>query len=238
MTTPADRLPEGRASTGCEFFTSVAAELALGSLAGAERSAAIAHVDQCEPCRTLVEGLSATADSLLLAAPETDPPAGYEVRLLARLNQADVPAHSTVVPLRRRTRAVLAVAAACLALAGAGVGLGLAVSPRSPAPLSSSGSLRMATLHSVGAQSRTVGEVVVTKATPSWVLMTLDRPGWSGWVTCLVTTGGRSEKIGSFYLDHGAGSWAVRLPSSPDAVTSARVTSSSGVVFATASFAS
>jgi len=72
--------------SGCELLQSVSAELALGSLTGSERSAALAHVDDCQPCRQLVEELTAAADSLLLIAPEADPPAGFEVRLLERLH--------------------------------------------------------------------------------------------------------------------------------------------------------
>jgi hypothetical protein len=107
MTTPTNR-PSGESATGdevsatslrkpelslsgCELLEAFAAELALGSLTGPERSAALAHLDECQHCRRLVEELTAAAESLLLIAPEADPPAGFEVRLLERLKASRGP---------------------------------------------------------------------------------------------------------------------------------------------------
>ncbi|HKH88737.1 MAG TPA: hypothetical protein VKA05_07930, partial [Acidimicrobiales bacterium] len=216
---------------------SVAAELALGSLSGAARSAALSHLDGCDDCRTLVEDLATAADALLLVAPEVDAPAGFEVRLLARLRAAQdsaMPSVAPVVRLRQRTRAVFAAAAAAIVIAAAGVGVGVAVAPQRTQP-AASGQVRVATLRS-GTQAA-VGNVVLTAGSPSWVLMTLHRPGWSGWVYCVVTVNGQSKRIGSFWVHDGLGSWAVRLSGSGSAVTSAQVETSSGSVYATAEFA-
>jgi hypothetical protein len=250
MTTPSDPFADdaGRSAsragseeqgalTGCEWFDSVSAELALGSLSGAARSAALGHLDTCEPCRALVEDLSTAADALLLVAPEVDPPAGFEVRLLARLKAGETTTESPVAPvihLRRRMRMAVAAAAAAIVIAGAGVGIGVAVAPRATQS-TAAGQVRVATLRSA---SETVGSVVLTGGRPSWVLMTLHRPGWSGWVYCIVTENGQSKRIGSFWVHDGLGSWAVQLGSSSSSITSAQVESPDGSVYATAAFAS
>ncbi|HEX4538956.1 MAG TPA: hypothetical protein VH112_01835, partial [Acidimicrobiales bacterium] len=67
-----------------------AAEVALGILSGPERADALGHLEHCVGCRVRVEGLAQTGDSLLLLAPEVDPPMGFESRVAARVNgQAD-----------------------------------------------------------------------------------------------------------------------------------------------------
>ena len=45
---------------GCDEFTDVAAELALGVLTGRERAQAIAHLDHCDACRENVRQLTMT----------------------------------------------------------------------------------------------------------------------------------------------------------------------------------
>lgn len=255
MTNPPDRSttnlgknrPESEPGkpTGCELFESMAAELALGSLAGAERSQALAHLDRCDECRRAMDELSAAADALLLAAPSADPPAGFEVRWLSRIRQETpeaVAPETPSPPARRRaargwtrTRVLAAVAAAAVVLAAAGVGIGVAVSPRPIA--ATSGPIRTAILRSAGYESEgaTVGEVAVAAGNPSWVVMTVHKAGWSGRVECIVTMNGRSEAVGSFWLRDGSGSWALRLPAS-GTVTAASVRAVGGPVLASAVF--
>ncbi|MGC9961963.1 MAG: hypothetical protein ABSE47_08685 [Acidimicrobiales bacterium] len=244
-----DRYAEVRRDrlTGCDLFESVAAELALGSLTGADRSAALAHLDGCEPCGTLLHELSAATDALLLAAPEADPPAGFEVRWLARIGSdtaaAAVPApveegrRATVLPLRRRARSVFAAAAAAIVLAGAGVGVGVTVA-RQPSTATATGPIRLAALRSTASYDGggPVGEVAITPGNPSWLVMTFQKPGWSGQVECVVTERGQSKQIGTFWLHDGTGSWAVLLPSAAGSVSTAQVRELTGSVLATASF--
>jgi hypothetical protein len=261
MTTPPDRFAHdgehdaqyGDAEdeglpAGCELFHSVAAELALGSLTGPERSIALSHLDDCGNCRALLEDLSVTADALLLAAPEADPPAGFEVRLLARLGHGEpaaAPAQSTggrgtVIWLRGRARTVLAAAAAVVAIAGAGIGVGVAVAPRH-ATQTAAPEIRVGTLQSLATSSApaaSVGEVAIATGDPSFVAMTFRKPGWSGWVYCAVSVNGQTKVLGSFYVRDGSGSWAIPFTSSGAAVSSAQIDGSDGAVFATAHFAS
>lgn len=256
--------PDKASLSGCDFLASVAAEFALGSLTGAERSVAIAHLDSCESCRAEMKDLSSAADALLLVAPEIDPPAGFEVRLLARRAAAEgarsgvaagtagagggrsqdadgPPASETaqIIPLRRRPRAILAGAAAAVVIAAAGVGIGLAAASR-PAghQVVAASAFRVATLRATDSYSGTsVGQVVISNGQPSWVLMSFDRPGWTGWVDCVVAAGGRSWVAGRFYVSNGNGSWGVRLGStSGQSVTSARIVLPNGPVLAVANF--
>jgi hypothetical protein len=71
----------------CNEFRSIAAEVALGVLSGSERADALAHMEHCVGCRALVESLAQTGDSLLLLAPEADPPMGFESRVAARVGE-------------------------------------------------------------------------------------------------------------------------------------------------------
>jgi hypothetical protein len=241
--------PDREHLSGCEFFHSISSELALGSLTGSDRSAALAHLESCEACQASLKELSVAADALLLLAPEADPAAGFEVRLLARLGHdatsgaippmapaAPASGRGSIVPLRLRARAALAAAA--VVIAGAGIGLGVAVAPRRVQP-AATGQIRLATLRSGNAYVTTavnVGEVAITGGSPSWVVMTVQRPGWSGRVYCVVDEGGRSRLVGSFWLHDGAGSWAVQLSSPGSSVTSAQVREGNGAVLATADF--
>ena len=85
----------------CGTVEELAPELALGQLPGHERAAVLAHLAGCVGCRTLVEELSAVADSLLLLAPEDEPPVGFESRVVEQL--------SDIRGTGRRRRVVLAV---------------------------------------------------------------------------------------------------------------------------------
>ena len=70
---------------GCQEFSDVAAELALGVLTGRERAQALAHLDHCASCREEVGQLTATGEGLLGLLPSVEPPAGFEARVMDRL---------------------------------------------------------------------------------------------------------------------------------------------------------
>ena len=70
---------------GCQEFSDVAAELALGVLTGRERAQALAHLDHCASCREEVGQLTATGEGLLGLLPSVEPPAGFETRVMDRL---------------------------------------------------------------------------------------------------------------------------------------------------------
>ncbi|MFE5813003.1 zf-HC2 domain-containing protein [Streptomyces sp. NPDC056479] len=84
----------------CAWLRSVADELALGVLSGQERAEAIAHLDRCATCREHVEQLTPVADGLLCLLPGSEPPVGFETRVMDRL-RLNRPAR------RRRPRAAV-----------------------------------------------------------------------------------------------------------------------------------
>jgi hypothetical protein len=70
----------------CGQFEDLSAELALGILEGRERAVALAHVEHCADCRQDLLAMGAVADRLVELTPSAEPPAGFETRVLARLN--------------------------------------------------------------------------------------------------------------------------------------------------------
>ena len=83
---------------GCADLAEVAPELALEILGGAERAVAIAHLEGCVACQQLVDTLAADADRLLMLAPSTEPPAGFQQRVLTSLDRVAQPAASRPGP--------------------------------------------------------------------------------------------------------------------------------------------
>src|ERR1700689_4331404 len=83
---------------GCEQYGAELAELPLGVPTGRDRARVLSHVESCPRCAEELEILSRTADSVVQAAPDVEPPLGFEVRLFARMGLTDV------APRRRRRR--------------------------------------------------------------------------------------------------------------------------------------
>ena len=85
----------------CSELADVAPELALGTLPGRQRAAALAHLDRCADCRLTVEELSDAADTLLLMAPEVAPSAGF-ARRTAKGFVAQTPTAPDRLPIAAR----------------------------------------------------------------------------------------------------------------------------------------
>jgi len=90
----------------CAQVRELAPELALGILSGAERAEALLHVNGCARCQAYVAELTEAADVIPQLAPEAEPPAGFESRVLRRLEERE-----------RRTRRRWIAAAAAVAAA-------------------------------------------------------------------------------------------------------------------------
>src|SRR4051794_7116501 len=100
--------------SSCVEVRTLCPEAALGLLSGSERADVLEHLDRCESCRELMHELSEVSDDLVLLAPNGEPPAGFEQRVLDRIGAT-----------RRRRRwpiAIAALAAAVLAVVGFAVG--------------------------------------------------------------------------------------------------------------------
>jgi hypothetical protein len=218
---------------GCEQYADELAELALGVLTGRERARVLSHVESCPRCAEELEILSRTADSVLQAAPDMDPPLGFEVRLFERMGVTDVR------PRRRRLRrsrwvpAVVGAAAAAVAL---GVGLSVTSSPSTSPTVSAQapGSHQVETAALVSA-GKTVGHVMTFGGDKPWMSMMLDDSSAHGTVRCVVVTeDGVTHTVGTFESREGYGAWMAPLHVNPATVRTAEVVSPSGTVIATA----
>src|SRR6059058_3689151 len=81
-------------STHCAGIRALLPELALGIADGEERARALEHLGGCAECRRELDELSAIADELVALAPEREPPAGFEGRVIERLRVRAAPARA------------------------------------------------------------------------------------------------------------------------------------------------
>ena len=72
--------------TACDRARSSAASLVLGELAGDERAALVDHLDTCPACRSVVADTGSALEAILVAARSVEPPAGFEGRVLDRID--------------------------------------------------------------------------------------------------------------------------------------------------------
>jgi hypothetical protein len=100
-----------RNGSHCAQTRDLLPELALGIADGEQRALALEHVAGCAGCRRDLEELSSVADELVALAPRREPPAGFDGRVLNRLDVRRAPRRP-----RRRLR-YLSFAAAVLAAA-------------------------------------------------------------------------------------------------------------------------
>ncbi len=221
----------------CEKHSGELAELALGVLTGRERAQALSHVESCPRCADELEQLSRVADTVVQAAPEVEPPMGFEVRLFEKMGVSDELArHRTRRHPWRHPRwaaATVGVAAATAVALGLGLNLPSSTAPtvtalgqhgRSPvvaAPLVENGT--------------TVGRVAIFSGNTPWMSMMLADSSARGTVNCVVMTDdGLSHQVGTFVAHKGYGAWISPLRVNPRDISSAEVVSPSGTVIATA----
>jgi predicted anti-sigma-YlaC factor YlaD len=214
----------------CAQLCEAAPELALGTLPGRQRAAALAHLDRCVECRLTVEELSDAADALLLLAPDVAPPAGFARRV----------ANGFVAPRQPRWRAiarVAAVAAAVLALAMAGVAVVSGRPGPAPHPSFALGDPGVRLAQFVPANGERVHGLVFASAdSPSWVFMTVQDEGSSDKYRCQIAVGNDQWiDVGSFQLHDGSGSWGKAVTADLHQPTAVRLLDEHGAVAATAS---
>jgi Putative zinc-finger len=197
----------------CAELETLAPELALGTIDGAERAAVLSHLAGCAKCREHTDQLAGVADRLLLLAPPAEPPPGFEIRVLTRVAGPAAKPARTARPLRsarsvrRPRRALVGVAAVALVAALAGGGLAL-----------------------LGGSDRDDGDVHVARAEddegrwtcravaygtdPGWVFIALNRT--DGMNRTFAVEGRRvgnaaTIRLGDLTLRDGHGSLAVQL---------------------------
>ena len=111
---------ERRPAMDCDRVADLVPELALGLLDGAERAAVLGHVEGCSRCQADLAGLTEVGEHLLLLAPASEPPPGFESRVLAQLAPSPRRGRARWRPLWVAAAAVLVV----LVTAGAVLALG------------------------------------------------------------------------------------------------------------------
>jgi hypothetical protein len=208
----------------CEQTRRVAAELALGIADGAERAEALRHLAECAECRRTVEELSTIADELLMLAPDREPPAGFESRVLARMRPP------TAARTKRWRRVLAPVAAAGVAaVASVAIVFGatsddrrLAAHYRATLAVAHGSDFEAARLQAPGRVR--AGVVYGYRGTPSWVFVAVYRSYRSTAYTLELTmTSGRRVALPSFRLDPRTGSAGRTIPVDLRHVSSVRL---------------
>lgn len=99
-------------------------EMALGEVPEPRRSELLSHLTSCLRCRATYGDVVAAIDATIPAAPEAQPPAGFEARVLASLGiESPAPGRPVERLTRSRTsRVLLAAAAVGVAVAGGALG--------------------------------------------------------------------------------------------------------------------
>lgn len=207
-------------SLRCTDLRSLAPDLALDELTGADRAAALEHLATCADCRSFVAELAVVADSLLLLAPESEPPPGFETAVLSRTTGG-----SPRRAMHRRWRA----AAIAVGAAAAGVVLGIVVADGVSDPTAPR--LPIAAVLT-GADGDPAGTVVLA-ADPDRMTCVFESERFGGAYAVEVDVdGGGTVDLGEFHADGAPWSWTIELPDgiAAEDVLAVRVRSGDGVV--------
>lgn len=202
----------------CEDVDEVAADFALGLVDGETRSGVVAHIEKCAACRAQVNEFTDAADSLLLLVPETEPPAGFESRVLEKIGR------------RRPNRLWLGAIAAVLILVLATAAAVAVLSRRSP---SNQTTAVVATMRSTAGTD--VGRAIVTNESDAWLYMSATSGEVKGKMACdLVLKDGSVMRLGEFNAEDGSAEWdgSTHVPKSR--IREIRVTDAGGTVVGSA----
>jgi hypothetical protein len=222
----------------CDALRHVASELALDMLNGEERAAALGHLETCGSCRVEVALLTDAAEALLLLAPEVAPSAGFDQRVVARIERLAAPGEAVTVRIRRRWhppwRGVLAAAAVVLIVAA---GLLVTGSPSRHELAAPTAEMRTGTGQVVGDVSLTADPPAIALTIPDWIGLirtygaTVDAPYWLS----VQTDDGRRDlyRLPSAE-DH---PWTVPIQVDPHRVTAVSLIDDRGEVWCRAQFA-
>lgn len=209
--------------TGCDVARESLAELALGTLRGEELRQVSSHVEQCRDCRREVTSMLPVASQLLELIPGTEPPLGFDRRVLSRVQQSD----SSKAWFSRRRTVIMSIAAAAAIIFGVSgwlVGAGSSGQHRTRPELTAA----------FTNQGHQVGQIEAY-GKPQWLTVTVHGTGISGPVTCQLVHGdGSVTTMGSFDLVGGSGTWSTPDPAGMANVSQARLVDSSGAVIAVA----
>lgn len=191
----------------CDELRDLAPELALDLLAGAERAEALVHIEGCGSCRAIVRDLSDAAEVLPLAAPEAEPPPGFEARVLGALGGGQRRAW-------RRWAAAVAATAAAAAIVSI-VAVRIVDRGRDDAPVVAS-DVAVSDVWSapmVSDDGMDVGWAFVSDGRPAAVSLWISYAIPEGEYTVEATRGdGTTLELGTLAVGDGRGTWAGTAP--------------------------
>jgi Putative zinc-finger len=193
----------------CDEARELISELALGIADGEERARVLEHVEDCPDCRRELERQSAVADSLLVLAPEQEPPPGFELDVLRSI-RPPAPRRSILRPLA----AVGAVAAAVAITVGAmliGTRDDRRLADQYRAALEEANGRYFSAAQLTDPAGRRGGVLFTYRGTPSWILVTVSTALRASVDRAeLVDRGGNRIPLPSFRLADGA--WGGSIP--------------------------
>jgi hypothetical protein len=214
-------------SETCEPVRELLPELALGILGGEDRARALDHLSGCAECSNELAALSRAADGLLALAPQHEPPAGFEDRVLARLRR-ERPKH------RARRFTMFATAAALIAVvAGGAVWVGtahdrtLGKDYQNILAIQHGSELAAARLETTDGFA--VGEAFTYQGKPSWLFVVVTTaPVADGAYDIYGTVHGTAVRLGRITIAHGRGDWGGVTTTNMKAVDEIRVVDRAG----------
>ena len=229
----------------CQQCREIAAELAINVITGTERAQALAHLDSCPACRDTVSALTVTVDRLVELIPETQPPPGFEHRVIAALTPA--------APRLRRWRTPAAAILVASALTVGGSILDHTNHGATPADAQAGERTVMyapLTTTEQHSEQHQIGHAYIYPGNPSWIYLSLDTKSnttsdsvdthsnaTSDTVQCeVVRQDGSAVPVATFSLTHGRGAWGGPAPVDRDTLISARLINGNGHTLATAHF--
>jgi Putative zinc-finger len=198
----------------CEEMRELAPDIALGIADGEERAEALEHLSTCADCRRQVEQLSQVADELLMLAPEQEPPAGFESRVVQSLGLERRP-RRRLTPrwLAVRLGPPLAAAAVAVVAMVTVYSDDRQTAERYREALARAGGQYFQAEPLRDGSGAEAGVVFGYQGTPSWVLVTVDR-GHRDRISRgeLITTDRRTIPLPALELDPRDGSWGGAIP--------------------------
>jgi hypothetical protein len=231
----------------CSDVEALASELALGILSGDERAAALRHLSSCPTCQHEVETLSLVADELLLAAPEQEPPSGFDGRVLQRVAAERQSALGRSGPARsgdtagararlRWKRPLLMAAAAAVLVAAAIGGLLVGRNGRSSdVPTAEA----ITVSYGAGRWTCRVAAFPGQGGQPTELVIRLDEPAdANAWYTVEAepANGATPVPVGTITVIHGTGVLAASVPMGTGKVQAIRVIAPGGALHYRAAF--
>jgi hypothetical protein len=195
----------------CELNGGATADLAAGTLSGADRAAALAHVAECPSCQEELAAMARAVDGLLLLAPPVEPPVGFESRVLERT------AGDEAAPGRGRLVAMAVLVAVLL--------IGLVVQMAKEDPSTPPGQRPPLVAVLTARDGRDVGRAVLA---PGWLVVDVAGlgAGDEAYRVEVEQGGGRARQAGTVRLIEGRGTAKVRLSGGP--VEGVRLLSAAG----------